>query len=411
MNVSTQRLVDRFLGVLGCAVLTMVRKSLRERTTNRPHRILIIKLAEQGATVLAWPAIQRAIRMVGRQNVFFLVFEENRFILDAMEALPPENIVTIPTTGIVAMIRGIVGALRRLRQERIDSAVDMEFFARSSAIMAYLSGAARRAGLHSFSTEGPWRGNLMTHRLSCNPFLHVSQVFDMLVQSLELDYRELPTLPFPPPPIEHALPRFTPHAEECAQMRATLGSDGPWVLLNANASDLLPLRRWESCRYVELAQWLLRDFPSINIAFTGGPSEAEAVEPLVRQVGSARCVSLAGRTSLRQLMVLYTLAETLVTNDSGPAHFATLTPIDVVTLFGPETPVVFGSQSPQSHLLWAGLACSPCVNAFNNRLSFCRDNRCMRKISVEHVADTVKRILERRLKKEAEKHAVAQESR
>ena len=48
--------------------------------------------------------------------------------------------------------------------------------------------------------------------------------------------------------------------------------------------------------------------------------------------------SLPEKTTLRQLLVLYTRSEILVTNDSGPAHFASLTAIHVVTLFGPETP-------------------------------------------------------------------------
>jgi ADP-heptose:LPS heptosyltransferase len=75
----------------------------------------------------------------------------------------------------------------------------------------------------------------------------------------------------------------------------------------------------------------------------------------------------------------------LVTNDSGPAHFATLTPIDVVTLFGPETPALFAARTPRNHVLWAGIACSPCVSAFNNRLSRCRNNLCMQRISVDQV--------------------------
>ena len=39
--------------------------------------------------------------------------------------------------------------------------------------------------------------------------------------------------------------------------------------------------------------------------------------------------------------MLYTLSELLITNDSGPAHFASMTPITVITLFGPETPLLF----------------------------------------------------------------------
>ena len=51
-------------------------------------------------------------------------------------------------------------------------------------------------------------------------------------------------------------------------------------------------------------------------------------------------IPLAGKTTLRQVLVLYARSEILVTNDSGPAHFASMTPIHVVTLFGPETPAL-----------------------------------------------------------------------
>ena len=90
--------------------------------------------------------------------------------------------------------------------------------------------------------------------------------------------------------------------------------------------------------------------------------------------------------------MLFGLAEVLVTNDSGPAHFAALTSIDVVALFGPETPLLFAAPGPRSHPIWAGIACSPCVNAFNNRQTACRDNACMKSITVEQVYATVRRI-------------------
>jgi ADP-heptose:LPS heptosyltransferase len=81
-----------------------------------------------------------------------------------------------------------------------------------------------------------------------------------------------------------------------------------------------------------------------------------------------------------------------VTNDSGPAHFASLTGINVVTLFGPETPHLFAARTPRNMALWAGLSCSPCVNAYNNRQSTCRNNLCMQEITVEQVFNEVCRI-------------------
>jgi hypothetical protein len=56
-----------------------------------------VQFAEQGSTVLAYPAILRAIEMVGRESVYFVVFEDNRFILDAMEIIPDGNVITMAT--------------------------------------------------------------------------------------------------------------------------------------------------------------------------------------------------------------------------------------------------------------------------------------------------------------------------
>jgi ADP-heptose:LPS heptosyltransferase len=168
------------------------------------------------------------------------------------------------------------------------------------------------------------------------------------------------------------------------------------ILLNANASDLIPLRKWPAERYVELARLLLDAYPEAAIAFTGAPAEQARAEELVRLVGSTRCFSMAGKTTLRQLLVLFGLAEVLVTNDSGPAHFATLTPVDVVVLFGPETPRLFAAQSPRTHALWAGLVCSPCINAFNDRNSPCTNNVCMQQLTVAQVFAAVCRCYDAR---------------
>ena len=197
--------------------------------------------------------------------------------------------------------------------------------------------------------------------------------------------------------------RFSPRhpaevreVEACVARFTELEVTPPLFLLNANASDLIPLRRWSSENYVELARLLLGRFPEAHIAFTGAASEATRADDLVARVGSKRCFSLAGQTTLRQLLVLYGLADVLITNDSGPAHFAALTPIHTVTLFGPETPLLFAALTPRNTPLWAGIACSPCVSALNNRQSACRNNVCMQRITTDQVFQAVCRSFQER---------------
>jgi ADP-heptose:LPS heptosyltransferase len=96
-------------------------------------------------------------------------------------------------------------------------------------------------------------------------------------------------------------------------------------------------------------------------------------------------IAVAGETSLRELLVLYSLSSLLVTNDSGPGHFASMTEIPTLVLFGPETPALFGPLGERVEVIWKGLACSPCVNPFNHRFSPCNNNLCMQHISVDEV--------------------------
>src|SRR5437667_12198237 len=382
VGISTLQHTDRWIGVPLCAFLTVFRRIFEAAGPPGPRRVrrvLFIKFAEQGSTVLAYPAIRRATAMVGRENVYFVVFEDNRFILDVMEIIPEQNVITISTKSPVALAMGALRAVLRAHKIGIDAVIDMEFLTRFSAMFTFLTGAKSRVGFHTFFGDGPYRGDLMTHRLLYNPHLHTSEMFEAMVEALTRDPAVLPTFDFTPS-ANQPLVRFRPSASEVAEVNALLQRENPHIgsapliLLNPNASDLLPLRRWPALRYVELARRLLERYSDLFIGFTGAPAEAAPNNRLADEVGSSRVIALAGKTTLRQVLVLYTRSEILVTNDSGPAHFASMTPIRVVTLFGPETPALFAARSPNATASWAGSGCSPCVNAHHHRQSVCRNH-------------------------------------
>src|SRR5881275_922563 len=118
-GVSTLQRADRWIGVPVCAILTVFAKIFRSSRPSGPchvRRILFVKLAEQGSTVLAYPAIRRATEMVGVENVYFLVFEDNRFILDVMEIIPEGNVITIATRSPFGLARSALQAVFRARK-------------------------------------------------------------------------------------------------------------------------------------------------------------------------------------------------------------------------------------------------------------------------------------------------------
>ena len=405
MNQETIRIIDRTLGSLLCLLLTLVRRvndllGGKRAASRPPTKILFIKLIEQGATVLAHTAVQRAATKVGRDNVYFIVFAENRAIIDILDMVPAENVIEVRHRNLFVFGWDVLKAVAHCRCEQIDCTIDMEFLARAPAILGYLTGAGRRVGLHRFSSEAPYRGDLMTDRVQYNPYLHTAENYAVLVEALDAPPGESPLRKMPAAELEAPAPRFQATDDERERVARLIDElagrrvSGPIVLLNPNAGDLLPLRRWDTGRFVELGRRLLDTYPDATIGVTGAPSEQADAEAVAARIGAPpRVLTFAGNTTLRELLVLYTLSDVLVTNDSGPGHFASLTDIHNIVMFGPETPRLFGPRGGNPHVVFADLACSPCVNVLNHRFSPCSDNVCMQAITVDQVQAVVGRCL------------------
>ncbi|MBN2255460.1 MAG: glycosyltransferase family 9 protein [Deltaproteobacteria bacterium] len=403
MTPDTIRRIDTMAGKPLCFILTLFRYFrnvlVKERTGRPIRKILFVKLIEQGATVLAYGAILRSIEAFGRDNVYFIVFQENREILDIMDVIPRENVFTVRQSSFPVFLFDIATALMAIRRLKIDTVIDMEFFARASAILAYLTGASRRVGHHRFTAEAPYRGDLMTHRIHYNPYLHTARTYISLVDALRHNPADIPMVKAESSDERLPLPRFIPDDSEKERVLATINHaggkaiTGPIILLNPNASDIVPIRKWPADNFVSLGRKILDRHAEATLIITGAPSEISHARRICDRLSSDRVVNLAGLTSLWELCVLYTLADIMITNDSGPAHFASMTDIHTVVLFGPETPALFGPLGSGAHILYKHLACSPCVNVFNHRFSPCTNNRCMTGITVDEVYETVEFII------------------
>jgi len=366
-------------------------------SNKKVSKILFIKLVEQGSTVLAYSALKRAVKMVGKENVYFAVFKENRFILDILDIIPPSNVFEIDFKNVQKFAYSAMKTICRIRKEKIDAVIDMEFFSRASAILAYLSGASKRVGLHLFTCEGPYRGDLLNYKLLYNPYMHTARFFLSLVEALNHTPSKKCPMIFKVSEELSSLPAFSPSEEEKKQLIGKIEKlkkkklNRPMLILNPNASDILPIRKWKEENFVKLGKMLLEEFPDAAIIITGAPKEREKAEIIASQIGNA--VSLAGHTTLRELLVLYCICDVLITNDSGPAHFSTLTPIKSVILFGPETPLLYGPISNNTTVIAPDLVCSPCVNVFNHRDTPCEVGTCLKGISPEEVFRKVKGLL------------------
>ena len=95
-----------------------------------------------------------------------------------------------------------------------------------------------------------------------------------------------------------------------------------------------------------------------------------------------------GLTTLKQLGVLFAKSDLVISADSGPLHIAMAMQARTVSLFGPTSPEITGpfGRGDFSILRNSDIPCViPCYNLE------CKDNICMRSISVQQVLDEVER--------------------
>lgn len=397
MKIDTMRRIDRLAGVPLCAIATLLVRGWEwiRRPARPVRRILFIELSEMGTTILAQPAMRKART---RAELFFVIFRRNVGSLELLGEFPAENIFTIRDTSLFALGWDTLAFLLWTRRKGIDTVVDLELFSRFTALLTGLAGADRRVGYHRFHNEGLYRGEMLTHRVAYNPHIHIAKNLIALVDAL---FAEAPQIPYTKTVIGDdqlsvAIPPASAPARDAmlARIRVETAFDPArqrLVLINPNASELLPHRRWMPERYRDLITRLLADRDDVVVAITGAPDERREAEALAAGF-DARCISLAGKTALAELPALYAHAALMVSNDSGPAHFAAATGLPTIVLFGPETPRLYQPLGT-SRAIYAGLACSPCVSAHNHRKTACTDNVCMQAISVDRVYADVAEVL------------------
>ncbi len=405
MKIDIMRKVDYFAGIPLCFLATLLIRLVglfARRSLQPPRKVLFIELSEMGSAILADPAM-RKMQQVGHVELYFLIFKSNAASLRLLNTIPETHVFTIRADGFLNLAVDSLRFLGWTRQRGIDTVIDLELFSRYSALLTGLSGAARRIGFHAFYNEGLYRGDLLTHRVAYNPHLHIARNFIALVNAALAEREESPFSKTLIDDNEIKLARAEVNEGAIAVMRERVRHEYPayderrhrLALINPNASDLLPQRRWMPDYFVTVMRGLLAEYDDLLVLITGAPAEREEAEMLKQQVGHDRCVNFAGRQQLEELPTLYSMAEIMLTNDSGPGHFSAVTNLRTFVIFGPETPRLYGSLG-NSTPIYAGLACSPCVSAANHRKTPCTDNVCLKVIEPERVLEQLRDALKER---------------
>lgn len=391
------RFLDRWLGVPLCWLLSLAagnrQRSVHSAQARELRRILMIKLSEIGSLVLAYPLADVLNKKFPGSSLYLVTFAENKDVMRVLGYVPAQRLFSIRRDNLLVLLIDIARVIIRLRRLRLDVAIDLDFFSRATAVLAFLSAAKMRAGFSCPAPRGIYRGDLFTHYLIYRRGCHVSEQYRAFAglfnaaSPADASAAENLTGGF-------VLPRFKVQPVHCRRMENdlfALGKRGAQPLLLVHAGEnTLRVRDWPESHFIELIRSCL-DQLDCFVVLVGGTAGVEKARRIRSGVNDRRCVSLAGRTTLEELLALCSVARCLLAVDAGLAHIASLTPVRKTVFFGPESPRVF-SPLPldRTRILYRGMSCSPCLSVLNNRVSACRENRCLRDIRPQEVLSCLK---------------------
>lgn len=152
---------------------------------------------------------------------------------------------------------------------------------------------------------------------------------------------------------------------------------------------------WPIEKYATLIQLINDKFPNIQIMiFGGGNHEKEIVESLMTRF--PKIENLVGIFPLNEELALIKKLDLMICSDSSNMHFASLSNIPVISIWGStHTFAGFGALfQPENYTVEIDkeeLSCRPC-SVYGNKPCFRKDYACLSWISPEMVFEKVKTI-------------------
>jgi lipopolysaccharide heptosyltransferase I len=337
------------------------------------ERILIVKPSSLGDIIHSLPVLHALRLQFPKAHLAWFIHEKWADIVTGH----PDLDETIPWS---FRWDGLHELYRIFRRKRFDLAVDLQGLFRSGMI-SYLSGAKVRVGFKN-GREGSVL--FYTHKVDVpiHP-MHALDRYLLVAKSLGAEVsKPISTIP---------ISVQDEKAVDDLLKAVGLSNSRDYVVMNPTARWWT--KRWPIERFAQLAD-LIQD-SGLPVVLIGGESDIPEIQRL-QILTRISPVSVAGRTSLKQLAAFLRRARLLITNDSGPMHLAVALGTPVVALFGPTDPVRTGpyqylSLPIMQTVIRKPVECSPCLSRS------CRmgDHRCMMEIEVDDVFEVVKKAVHR----------------
>ncbi len=133
-------------------------------------------------------------------------------------------------------------------------------------------------------------------------------------------------------------------------------SDQP-ILALCPGAEYGPAKRWPASHFAELARSQIEKGWYVWLF---GSDKDTPITDTINQNTNGKCLDLAGTTTLPEAVDLMSLANVVVSNDSGLMHVAAALDKKVVALYGSSSPNFTPPLHSEAEIMSLNLECSPC---------------------------------------------------
>ena len=161
-----------------------------------------------------------------------------------------------------------------------------------------------------------------------------------------------------PQPPEYPLPRLSVSAQQQQQLvqQFQLNTDSK-ILALCPGAEYGPAKRWPVEHFARVARTKLQQGWQVWIL---GSEKDRAVAEQINQLSEQQCRNFAGITQLGEAVDLLSLADVVVSNDSGLMHVAAALDKQLIALYGSSDPHFTPPLHPKAQIISLHLPCSPC---------------------------------------------------
>ena len=330
-------------------------------------RILIVRLSAIGDVIHTLPVLCALRRRFPDAHLAWVTQRSAATLLRGHEAL--DELIELDRGWLKSP--GTVWRLRnRLRAMKLDVTIDAQGLTKS-AIVAWLSGAARRIGF------GDKRGRELSK------WFYSQRVRTSARHVIDCNLELLRPLGISSPAVDFGIPEHTADAAAAGRMIRQAGLESRFCVINPGAG--WPSKLWPAERYAVVARHLGNAWGMSTLVVWAGEGERETARQIVD--GSPQYARLAPSTTLPELAAIARRARLFIASDTGPLHLAVAVGTPCVGLYGPWPAGRHGPYGPRH------VALQEVTFEGSTRQRRRAPSSLMKAISVELVCEACDRIL------------------